>query len=244
MYPSGYSAGFSFPRPHGCSITGHSRRPIDSQQSWRAGCYYSWWNGGLTSSSILLSQSLRQLPYIIVIIPALINRSHKSKPSLSEGAHLHLTILQIEHTTGRVRTVNTGLAFQYKKQKRLRVKNFRDGHEHGVHEPSHERLWTLVYERKVHELSHEHVNLFRTFDTKNRYGHARPFSFTWIYLLCASSLTSNDKIVWSFQGMSDAPPIIDWSIDADVMQIGKVTDAQALTQGWCDAKVAGTLFFP
>jgi hypothetical protein len=39
--------------------------------------------------------------------------------------------------------------------------------------------------------------------------------------------------------MSDAPPIIDWSKDIDVIQMGKITDAQALKRGWCDAKVAG-----
>jgi hypothetical protein len=39
--------------------------------------------------------------------------------------------------------------------------------------------------------------------------------------------------------MSDAPPITDWSKDIDVTQMGKITDAQALKQGWCDAKVAG-----
>lgn len=47
-----------------------------------------------------------------------------------------------------------------------------------------------------------------------------------------------------FQDMLDALPIIDWSIDADVMQIGKVMDAQALKQGWCNTKIAGALFFP
>ena len=59
-----------------------------------------------------------------------------------------------------------------------------------------------------------------------------------------SRLSHVDFALCSLRHMLDAPPIIDWSTDTDVMQIGRVADAQALEQGWCDAKVVGALSFP
>ena len=43
--------------------------------------------------------------------------------------------------------------------------------------------------------------------------------------------------------MSDTDPVIDWAMDPDVTWPGKVTDAQALMMGWCNAKVTGVLSF-
>lgn len=43
--------------------------------------------------------------------------------------------------------------------------------------------------------------------------------------------------------MSDINPFIDWATDADVIQSAKVSDVQAMKNGWCDAKVAGVLIF-
>jgi hypothetical protein len=40
--------------------------------------------------------------------------------------------------------------------------------------------------------------------------------------------------------MSDIDPFIDWTADEDVTQPGKISDAQAMKNGWCDAKVVGT----
>jgi hypothetical protein len=39
--------------------------------------------------------------------------------------------------------------------------------------------------------------------------------------------------------MSDIDPFIDWAADADVTQVKKILDADALAKGWIDAKVAG-----
>ena len=41
--------------------------------------------------------------------------------------------------------------------------------------------------------------------------------------------------------MSDAElePAIDWSNDDDVFVVGKKTDEDVVTKGWCDAKIAG-----
>jgi hypothetical protein len=44
--------------------------------------------------------------------------------------------------------------------------------------------------------------------------------------------------------MADIDPFIDWAADADVTQLRKILDSQALEKGWSDAKVVGVLFFP
>ena len=41
--------------------------------------------------------------------------------------------------------------------------------------------------------------------------------------------------------MSGTDPFVDWAVDPDVTQLGKVTDAQALKEGWSNAKVTGAL---
>ena len=42
--------------------------------------------------------------------------------------------------------------------------------------------------------------------------------------------------------MAGIDPFTDWGADADVTQLRKISDAQALAKGWSDAKVAGVLF--
>ena len=42
--------------------------------------------------------------------------------------------------------------------------------------------------------------------------------------------------------MAGIDPFTDWAADADVTQLRKILDAQALAKGWSDAKVAGVLF--
>ena len=44
--------------------------------------------------------------------------------------------------------------------------------------------------------------------------------------------------------MADIDPFIDWAADPDVTQVGKISDAKALANGWSDAKVVGVLSFP
>jgi hypothetical protein len=39
--------------------------------------------------------------------------------------------------------------------------------------------------------------------------------------------------------MSDIDPFIDWAADADVTQVKKILDVDALAKGWSNAKVTG-----
>jgi hypothetical protein len=43
--------------------------------------------------------------------------------------------------------------------------------------------------------------------------------------------------------MTDIDPFVDWAADAEVTQLRKISDAQALAKGWSDSKVAGVCFF-